>query len=590
MLKSIRYLLIMIFVLGILAACSSPAEEPTPIPAPTEVMVEPTEEPMEEPTEEPMEEPTEEPMEEPMDTSTMTIAEIAAADPNFSMLLEAVVAAGLADALSGGELTVFAPTNEAFEAYAAMGGAAVDANTLLYHVVAGAVPAADVVGLSFAPTLLEGRNVSIDVRDGGVVLNGEANVVMADVPASNGIIHVIDHVLTPRTVSFYHFGDLSGPLAGITAPLVTGFNDAVAAINAERGVYGAAVNLQFTDTQSSVDAAVAAYDRYVSEDDNVLVMFTYGSGDAEALASRFREDQIPNLAAGLSSVAFYGVDSGYTFGYAPIYPEQFGLFLDYITANWDAVKPAGAGDDINLAYISWPTAYGQGALTPESLAYAESLGVNIVAQELIDPTPTADATTAILNADAAGANVIYTNTLAFGPASILNGLGVLGLRQNFLVGANNWAMDLATYAFLSDPALAVGMITPFPYLWWTDQDNAGIQYISRVFTENARPVELQSVGYLLTFAGVDLTVTAMEKAIDDNGWENLTGETITQALMDLGETDVLDGVFMVDFSGINRSPRQAQIRQIQGGPDAFVVLQDFTEAPLLRPVEVFELP
>ncbi len=597
----IRYLVIMILLLGILVACGTPAAEPTPTQAPaaTEVMEEPTEEPMEEPTEAPTEaptevpteEPTEVPTEEPMDTSTMTIAEIAAADPNFSMLLAAVEAAGLGEALSGGELTVFAPTNEAFEAHMDMGGGEVDADTLMYHVVAGAVMSADVAGMSFAPTMLEGRNVSIDMRDGGVVLNGEANVVMADVPASNGVIHVIDHVLTPRSVTFYHFGDLSGPLAGITAPLVTGFNDAVAAANAGRGVYGATINLEFTDTQSSVDAAVAAYDRYTSEDDNVLVMFTYGSGDGEALATRFREDQIPNLAAGLSSVAFYGVDSGYTFGYAPIYPEQFGLFLDYITANWDAVKPAGAGDEINVAYISWPTAYGQGALTPESRAYAESLGVTIVAEEIIDPTnPATDTTPAILNAQAAGANVIYTNTLAFGPAGILNGLGVLGLRQSFLVGANNWAMDLATYAYLSDPALAVGMITAFPYLWWTDQDNPGIQYITKNFVENERPVELQSVGYLLTFAGVDLTVKAMQKAIDDNGWAGLTGETVTQGLIGLGETEVLDGVFLVDFSGNNRSPRMAQIRQIQGGPDAFVVLQDFTEAPLLRPAETFELP
>ena len=591
MLKRMRILVIIILLLGVMVACSSPAAEPTatPAPVPTEApMEEPTEAPMEEPTEAPMEEPTEAPTEEPMmDTSTMTIAEIAAADPEFSMLAEAVTAAGLADTLGGGEFTVFAPTNAAFEA---MGGAAADADTLLYHVVAGTVTSADVVGLSYAPTMLEGRNLSIDVRDGGVVINGEANVVMADVPASNGIIHVIDHVLTPRTLTFYHFGDLSGPLAGITAPLVTGFNDAVAAANAGRGIYGATINLEFTDTQSSVDAAVAAYDRYTSEDDNVLMMFTYGSGDGEALASRFREDKIPNLAAGLSSVAFYGPDSGYTFGYAPIYPEQFGLFLDYIAANWDAVKPAGAGDEINLAYISWPTAYGQGALTPESRAYAESLGVTIVAEELIDPTPTADASTAILNAQAAGANVIYTNTLAFGPASILNALGVLGLRQSFLVGANNWAMDLATYAYLSDPTLAVGMISAFPYLWWTDQDNAGIQYISKVFTENERPPELQSVGYLLTFAGVDLAVKAAEKAIDENGWANLSGETITQGLIDLGQYNVLDGVFIVDFSNNNRSPRMAQIRQIQGGPDAFVVLQDFTEAPSLRPAETFELP
>lgn len=393
--------------------------------------------------------------------------------------------------------------------------------------------------------------------------------------------------LEGETVTFYHFGDLSGPLAGITAPLIQGFEDAVRAINEAGGIRGAQIELAFTDTGGSVDEAVAAYDRYTSEDPNVLLMFTYGSGDGEALASRFVEDQIPNLAAGLSAVAFYGPDSGYTFGYAPIYPDQFGLFLDYITANWDAVKPASAGDDIKVAYISWPTAYGQAAITPESEAYAAGLGVEIVARELLDVSPTADATTAILNAQAAGANVIYTNSLAFGPASILNGLGALGLRSEFLVGANNWAMDLATYAFLSDPALAVGLITPFPYLWWTDAANPGIQYAGQVFQANERPPQLQSVGYLLTLGGVDLAVQAIELAIDTVGFDALTGQAVYEALLNLGAVDVLDGVMKVDFSGNNRSPHVAQIRQIQGGPDAFVVLQDWTTTPDLRPAENF---
>jgi ABC-type branched-subunit amino acid transport system substrate-binding protein len=391
--------------------------------------------------------------------------------------------------------------------------------------------------------------------------------------------------LEGETITFYHFGDLSGPLAGITGPLINGFNDAVAAVNANGGIRGAQIDLQFTDTQSSVDEAVAAYDRYTSEDDNVLVMFTYGSGDGEALASRFVEDQIPNLAAGLSAVAFYGPESGYTFGYAPIYPDQFALFMDYISANWADVKPEGAGDEIKIAYISWPTAYGQGAYTDESLAYAESLGIEIVANELVDPAPTADTTTAILNAQAAGANVIYTNSLAFGPASILNGLGALGLRDQFLFGANNWAMDISIYAFVSDPALVEGMIAPFPYLFWSDEDNAGVQFAAEQFAANDRQPAERGVGYLLTFAGVDLAVRAIELAIDNVGYDNLTGADVQAALIELGPIDVLDGVMRVDFSNNNRSPHEAQIRQVQGG--AFVQLQDWTETPDLRPADNF---
>jgi len=135
-----------------------------------------------------------------------TIVDIAAANADFSTLVAAVQAAGLVDALNGeGPYTVFAPTNEAFAAaLETLGISAEDllADTetlpriLLYHVVEGKVMAADVVGLSSAPTL-QGGEISIAVRDGSVFLNDNIQVVATDIEASNGVIHVINGVLLP---------------------------------------------------------------------------------------------------------------------------------------------------------------------------------------------------------------------------------------------------------------------------------------------------------------------------------------------------------------------------------------------------------
>lgn len=391
--------------------------------------------------------------------------------------------------------------------------------------------------------------------------------------------------LTGESITLYHFGDLSGPYAAITSPLIHGAEDAVAAINEAGGIYGATIELEFADDAGNIDEAVAAYDRFTSGDEKPLLMITYGSGEAEALAQRFAEDKIVNLTAGLSSVAFYGEGSGYTFGLGPIYPDQLGFVMEFLVNNWDAYKPADAGDEVKLAYISWPTAFGQGALTDESRAYLEELGVEVVAEETYDVSPTADTTTAILNAQASGANVIWTNTLAFGPAAVLNGLNELGLRDQFVVAGCNWAMDLATYAFLADPAYGVGLISPFPYLWWTDADNAGVQYAQGLFEANERGAGEHNVGYLLLVSAVDMTVKAITHAIDTVGYENLTGEAVHDALMDLSPFEALDGVARVDFSGTNRAPKESQIRMIQGGPDAFNVIQDWSELPDLRPGE-----
>jgi transforming growth factor-beta-induced protein len=171
----------------VLGACATATPEPTT--APTEVPVEPTA----------MPEPTATPEPEPMD-----IVDTAIADGRFETLVAAVQAAGLVEALKAeGPLTVFAPTDDAF---AALPEGTVEAllndipaltNILLYHVLEGKVMAADVLELSQAMTL-QGQYVEIRVEDGKVYIDN-AEVLITDIEASNGVIHVIDAVILPET-------------------------------------------------------------------------------------------------------------------------------------------------------------------------------------------------------------------------------------------------------------------------------------------------------------------------------------------------------------------------------------------------------
>ncbi len=132
------------------------------------------------------------------------IVDTAVADGRFTTLVTAVQAAGLVDALKGeGPFTVFAPTDDAF---AALPEGTVESllkaenleqlkSILLYHVVEGKVMAADVAGLSLAPTLL-GKDLAVKMDMGSVYIN-EAKVILTDIETSNGVIHVIDSVLLP---------------------------------------------------------------------------------------------------------------------------------------------------------------------------------------------------------------------------------------------------------------------------------------------------------------------------------------------------------------------------------------------------------
>ncbi len=134
----------------------------------------------------------------------LDIVDTAVADGRFTTLVTAVQAAGLVDALKGeGPFTVFAPTDDAFaklpagtvESLLEAGNLEQLKSILLYHVVEGNVMAADVAGLSAAPTLL-GKDLSVKMDMGSVYIN-EAKVIITDIVTSNGVIHVIDSVLLP---------------------------------------------------------------------------------------------------------------------------------------------------------------------------------------------------------------------------------------------------------------------------------------------------------------------------------------------------------------------------------------------------------
>jgi uncharacterized surface protein with fasciclin (FAS1) repeats len=133
------------------------------------------------------------------------IVDTAIAAGNFTALAAALQAADLVDTLKGpGPFTVFAPTDAAFAALPAgtLESLLLPENKetlqsiLKYHVVPGAVMAADVVKLSSATTL-QGQDVSIHVENGSVMVE-VSNVVATDIVCKNGIIHVIDAVMMPK--------------------------------------------------------------------------------------------------------------------------------------------------------------------------------------------------------------------------------------------------------------------------------------------------------------------------------------------------------------------------------------------------------
>ncbi|WP_300065862.1 fasciclin domain-containing protein [uncultured Ruegeria sp.] len=141
----------------------------------------------------------------PLKAQAADIVDTAVSAGSFNTLVAAVQAAGLVDTLKGsGPFTVFAPTDEAF---AALPEGTVETlllpenkdqlvEILTYHVVPAKVMSGDIAGKRAKVLTVQGDRLSVNARN-GVKVNG-AEVVQADIEASNGVIHVIDAVIIPE--------------------------------------------------------------------------------------------------------------------------------------------------------------------------------------------------------------------------------------------------------------------------------------------------------------------------------------------------------------------------------------------------------
>ncbi len=181
-----------------------------------------------------------------IDFRSETIVDIALGNPDFSILVDAVVRANLVGALSqNGSFTVFAPTNDAFDAFLSDNGFSdiddvpidVLTSVLTTHVLNGEFFAADLT-TGYVKTLANGPgfNNPTDIfinTASGVTINGDVNVVIADVDASNGVVHAIDKVIAPSSIVTLAASNpnFSSLVAAVTRPDLS--VDFVAALSAD---------------------------------------------------------------------------------------------------------------------------------------------------------------------------------------------------------------------------------------------------------------------------------------------------------------------------------------------------------------------
>lgn len=418
--------------------------------------------------------------------------------------------------------------------------------------------------------------------------------------------------LTGETLNLFHFGDLSGPYAFITQPIVSAVTDAVSYWNGRGGVCGAELAQVYEDTGGSREAAQSAYDRFTSTYSEELdLLLLYSSDDGELLREQLAEDEIVSFISAGSIASLYGEDGqtpGWLYASNPLYINQFGFFCQFVAASPEIFP------DPVIGFVTWPNAFGRAGTEPAAREYCGGLGVEVLEEpQFFLPTDT-DILTQVQNAIDAGANIIYTNTLATGPALIAGTLVDLGMEEDIKLAGVNWVMD-TTVGFLGQRVLKTnglpsvdGMFGSMPFHWWTELSNPAVQFVNQQFALNERGPAEQNIAYLLSWGAVDSIIETTLRTVNRMGsLDAVTGADIrdTVEAMDyavLGglyrhqfEEGMRDGVLNriavlkyanATMSGPASGPEDALLIDNPAGGKLFVPivvpLTDFMEVPQLR--------
>lgn len=437
-----------------------------------------------------------------------------------------------------------------------------------------------------------------------VIVSMVAPNVVASQHAPNAPIHTAqmsecEEDLDGKTITFYHFGDLSGAFSFISLPLVAGLNDAVAYFNENGGICGAEIVIDFRDTGGDTDKTQQYWDEFtaIDGDQHPSAIFLYGSADGELLRDQAAELEIPILLAAGSELALYGETSdapGWIYSIIPLYTDQLGLFCEYISENW---ADFGIDGDPVIGHLSWIGAFGASSDTPNTQAYCESLGVGYAGAEAFLPTTSSVAEQLQVLVDA-GANIIYTTSLATGPVLVAKAIAGAELQGQVLLAGTNWALDTSVIGL--GGADVNGIVGTLPYLWWDDVEHPGVGLVlnswltNRLAPAGDDPEAQQSalatrnIAYLLSFAVIDMYVETMTQTVNRVGYDNLNGAAVYETLDGGFEYSALDGLLDFYYDAETRTPttgRMGQITFVQtdsGVIPTIAPLSEFGTVPDLR--------
>lgn len=324
-----------------------------------------------------------------------------------------------------------------------------------------------------------------------------------------------------ETVKVGGLFDLTGVTGEIGKPFLEGVKDGVAWFNQNGGVNGKPIELIAVDYSYKIPQAQAAYKKFV-EQDKVIMVEGWGSGDTEALKDQVTKDKVPYFSAGFTAHMNDPAKAPYNFFLGASYSDQVRAFLMFVKKDWKdkSRKP-------KIAFIYPNHGFGKSPIEAGK-AFAKEMGFEVVEDEII-PASFQDVTSQMLNLQKKAPDYAFIQTTVQWAAGVLKDAKKLGLKTKFCL--NNYGMNEQLPELAKDAAEGVyGLVTNPPF-------GANVPGMKKLvdWHKKYHPNDMHNINYV---RGWSYALTWSEALKRADKAKQLNGEGVKKALETMKDFDL----------------------------------------------------
>ena len=343
--------------------------------------------------------------------------------------------------------------------------------------------------------------------------------------------------------------DLTGVTSDVGKSFARGVRDGVAWTNDNGGVNGKKINLVEVDYGYKIPEAVAAYKRMLN-DDKVIMINGWGTGDTEGLKALVNADKTPYVSASFSAKISDPSKTPYNFFVGPSYSDQLRAWLSWVKEDWkDKTR------NPKMAFYYGDNAYGKSPIEAGKLFCKEN-GIDLVDEEIL-PGVFQDATSQLLNTKQKGADYVYINVTTTGVSTVLKDAKKLGLNLKF--GSNPYGFGEGLPAVAKE--LAEGVTGVMPHVPW-GENVPGMKKLVDFHKKN-HPEDTHDTMYVRGWTYMLVWSEALKRADKKNA---LNGEGVKNAMEELRNFDVGGLTNPITYTPTDhRASTKTPIYMVKGG-------------------------